>query len=440
MTEPAPTEVRPKLVGARVQRVEDPRLLAGKGAYVDDHRLPGMLHVAFVRADRPHATIKNIDSALASETPGVAGVFTADDVSALYHAIRATSRMKDYHATELCPLARGKVRYVGEPVAAIVADNRYIAEDAAQLVVVDYQDLEAVNDPECALEAGAPLLHEDTTSNLIAERAFARGDASMALVDAPIRVGGRFRFHRKTPVPIENRVYLASYDDGKRAMTLYSSTQVPGIIRDALVDALDLPGHRLRVVAPDVGGGFGSKASLYAEEVLVCILSRNLGQPVKWTSDRMEDLISTSQAFDEIIDAELGLDEDGNLLALKAEVIGDIGAYSIYPWTAVLEPVQVVSFLPGPYRLEHYSARVRAVATCKAPMGPYRGVGRPISVFVMERLIDMAAKRLGIDAKAMRERNLVLAGRVSLQDRFRHRVGPVGFYRVSGKRLRGNRL
>ena len=141
------------------------------------------------------------------------------------------------------------------------------------------------------------------------------------------------------------------------------------------------------------------KASLYAEEILVCILSRRLGRPVKWTSDRMEDLISTSQAFDEIIDAELGLDEDGNLLALKADVIGDIGAYSIYPWTAVLEPVQVVSFLPGPYRLEHYNARVRAVATCKAPMGPYRGVGRPISVFVMERLIDMAAQRLDIDPK-----------------------------------------
>ena len=349
--------------------------------------------------------------------------------------------MKDYHATELTPLARGKVRYVGEPVAAVVADSRYIAEDAAQLVFVDCEALGDVTDPETALEAASALLHEDAGTNLIAERSFARGDADAAMAEAVHKVGGRFRFHRKTPVPLENRSYLADYNEGKRALTLYSSTQVPGIIRDALVDALEMPGHRLRVIAPDVGGGFGSKASLYPEELLVCILARHLTQiPVKWTSDRREDLISTSQSFDEIVDVELGLDKDGSFVAMKADVIGDVGSGSIYPWTAVLEPVQVVSFLPGPYQLQNYSARVRAAATSKAPMGPYRGVGRPISAFVMERLIDMARGQTGHRSTRDAAAHPGAAGPVSLQDRIGHRLGPFGLHRMPRRCLLRHRL
>jgi carbon-monoxide dehydrogenase large subunit len=206
---------------------------------------------------------------------------------------------------------------------------------------------------------------------------------------------------------MEARACVAEYDRGTRSLTLHSSTQVPGIIRDALADILDMPGHRVRVVALEVGGGFGAKASLYPEEIVVSALARELGRPVKWTSDRVEDLMSTSQAFDEIVDAELALDGDGRITALRAEVMGDIGAYSIYPWTACIEPVQVVSFLPGPYRVPDYHARVRAVATAKPPGGPYRGVGRPTAVFVMERLLDMASRRLGLDAKEIRLRNFV---------------------------------
>jgi aerobic carbon-monoxide dehydrogenase large subunit len=191
---------------------------------------------------------------------------------------------------------------------------------------------------------------------------------------------------------------------------LHSATQVPGIVRDALATALDMPGHQLRVIAADVGGGFGGKGSLYPEELFVCAAARKLGRSVKWTSDRMEDLASTSQGFDEIIDAEMGFDREGRALGLRAEVIGDIGAYSIYPWTAALEPVQVVSFLPGPYRIEHYRGRARAVSTSKAPTGPYRGVGRPTSTFVMERLMDIAAAKLALDPKDIRLRNLVSAG------------------------------
>ena len=190
-------------------------------------------------------------------------------------------------------------------------------------------------------------------------------------------------------------------------MTLTLSTQIPGIIRDLLADLLKMPGRSVRVVASDVGGGFGGKGSLYQEEIVVAVLAHHLGRAVRWTGDRLEDLTSTSQGFDEIVDAELALDNDSHILALKAEIIGDVGAYSVYPWTAALEPVQVASFMPGPYRVPIYRGRVRAVATCKAPTGPYRGVGRPISTFVMERLIDMAARRLNVDPGELRRRNLI---------------------------------
>lgn len=411
MTERNPTEsnaaLRPKHIGARVQRLEDPRLLAGQGSFVDDRQPQGMLHVAFRRSDQAHARIVGVDCAEARALPGVIGIYRLEDLQGLARPAVPASKMRNYYATPIYPLARGKVRYVGEPVVAVVAESRYVAEDALELVSVDLEPLPGVCDPEAALEAGTPLLHEEAGTNVIVEREFKRGDVDAALAAAAVRVRGRFRFRRKSPVAMENRAYLAEYDAGQRALTLHSSTQVPGIIRDALAEILDLPGNRIRVVAPDVGGGFGGKASLYAEEICVCLLARQLGRPVKWTSDRLEDLASTSQGFDEIADAELGLDAEGHITALQAEVIGDTGAYSIYPWTAGLEPVQVVSFMPGPYRVPVYRGRVRAVATCKSPTGPYRGVGRPASTFVMERLIDMAARKLGADPRQLRLANLV---------------------------------
>ena len=403
----APAELRPGLIGARVQRVEDPRLLAGRGRYLDDIRLPGTLHAAFCRSDESHARILRIDTREAARAPGVAAVVTAADIEGACHPLRATSRMPSYQATELPVLAGPKVRHVGEPVAAVLAENRYLAEDAAERVAIDYEPLPAETDPEAALAADAPRLHEELASNVIVDREFARGDAAAALARAAVRVSGCFRMGRKTPVAIENRGYLAEYDEGRRLLTLHSCTQVPGIIHDALAEMLELPGHRLRVVAPDVGGGFGGKVSLYREEVLVALLARRTGRPVKWTSDRREDLMSTTQAFDEVVRAELGVDEDGAIVGLRAEIVGDVGAYSIYPWTAAVEPVQVASFLSGPYRVPDYRGRVRAVTTPKPPTGAYRGVGRPPAVFAMERLLDMAARRLGMDPREIRRRNLV---------------------------------
>ena len=401
--------VRPKIIGARIKRTEDPRLLTGLGAYADDRQVTRVLHVAFRRSDQSHARIRAIDCAAARQAPGVVAVFTAEDLTNQVKPLVASSRMKNYYATPILPLARGKVRYVGEPVVGIIAQNRYQAEDALELVIIDYEPLPFVVDPEQAVLSGAPLLHDEAGTNVLVSREFKRGDVEAAFASAPVRVGGRFRMHRKTPVAIEPRACVAEYDAGREALTLYSATQVPGIVRDAVSAALDIPGHQVRVVAQDVGGGFGGKGSLYPEEVFVCAAARHLSRSIKWTSDRMEDLLSSSQGFDEIVDAEMALDADGRITALRAEVIGDVGAYSIYPWTAALEPIQVVSFLPGPYRIANYQGRVRGAATSKAPLGPYRGVGRPISTFVMERLMDMAARKIGADAKDIRLRNLVSA-------------------------------
>jgi carbon-monoxide dehydrogenase large subunit len=399
--------LRPKNIGARIKRVEDPRLLTGQGAFTADRLVPGALHVAFRRSDHAHALISGISTSAAVEMPGVFAIYTAQELDALVEPVRALSRMGNYHATTLHPLARDKVRYVGEPVVAVLAENRYLAEDALARIEIAFEPLEAMIDPEMAVREDVPLLHDEARTNVLAMREFARGDIGAEMAAAPVRVGGRFRFHRKTPVAIENRACLAEYDRGRRSLTLTASTQIPGIVRDLLAERLKMPGHSVRVVAPDVGGGFGGKASLYQEEIVVSVLARHLGRAVRWTGDRLEDLTSTTHGFDEIVDAELGLDGDGRILALAAEVIGDVGAYSIYPWTAALEPVQVVSFMPGPYRVPTYRGHVRAVATCKVPTGPYRGVGRPISTFVMERLIDMAARRLAIDPVELRRRNLI---------------------------------
>jgi carbon-monoxide dehydrogenase large subunit len=408
---------RPKHIGARIPRVEDPRLLTGLGSYTDDRQVARVLHVAFRRSEHAHARIVSIACAAARAAPGVVAVLTAQDLDELAKPLHATSRMRGYYATPIRALASGKVRHVGEAIVGVIAESRYLAEDALELIEIDFEQLPAANDPAEATQPGAPLLHEDAGTNVIVSREFKRGDVDEAFAQAPVRVGGRFRMRRHAPLAMEPRACLAEYEPGRDALTLHSATQIPGIVRDALADAFGLPGHRLRVVAPDVGGGFGGKGSLYPEEIFVCAAARRLGRAVKWTSDRMEDLSATSQAFDEIVDAELALDSDGKMLALRADVIGDVGAYSIYPWTAALEPVQVVSFLPGPYRVEHYRGRVQAVATAKAPTGPYRGVGRPVSTFVMERLVDMAAARLRIDPKDIRLRNLVPP------DGFPHKIG-----------------
>src|SRR5205814_917386 len=222
--------------------------------------------------------------------------------------------------------ARGKVRHVGEAVAMIAAESRYVAEDAVERIVVEYEPLPLITDMERALEAASPLVHEEAGTNLLVAREFARGDVDAALASAAVVVRERFRFHRHAAICMENRGCLAEYATGRGTLTLRSSAQCPGIVRDVLTDLLDMPEHQIRVIAEDVGGGFGAKASLYPEEIATCVMARRLGRPVKWIGDRREDLLATTHAWDEIIDAELGLDRDGAIVGLRAQVTADIGA------------------------------------------------------------------------------------------------------------------
>lgn len=405
-----PSEVlRPRNVGAPIKRTEDPRLLAGNGEYTADRKPDRPLHLAFLRSSQPHARIVRIETAAAQGAPGVVAVLTADDIEDDFKPVIPFSRMPNYYATPILPLASKKVRYVGEAVVAVVANSRYLAEDALELIEIEYDPLGAISRAESAVAEDAPLLHEEAGTNVLIAREFKKGDVDADLRAAAVRVGGRFEMTRKAPLAIEPRSYAAEYDKRRDAVTLYTSSNIPGIVRDAVSESLGLPGHRLRVVAPDVGGSFGSKGSLYPEELLICIAARKLRRSVKWTADRLEDVSSSSQAFAEIVDAEMGFDANGIATSLQADVIGDVGAYSIYPWTCGLEPVQVVSFLPGPYKIGSYRGVVRGVATCKPPTGPYRGVGRPISTFVAERLMDLGAAALGIDPLEIRRRNLVRA-------------------------------
>ena len=232
---------RPKIVGARIKRTEDPRLLTGRGAYTDDRQVPRAVHVAFRRSEQSHARIHAIDCAAARAAPGVVAVFTAADWRDAVKPVVATSRMANYYATPIFPLARDKVRHVGEPVVGVVADSRCQAEDAAALIAIDYEPLPIVIDPEQAVRDGAPLLHEEAGSNVIVSREFKRGDVEAAVAAAAVRVSGRFRMHRKSPMAIEPRAYLAEYEPGRDALTLHSATQMPGIVRDALSSALNIP-------------------------------------------------------------------------------------------------------------------------------------------------------------------------------------------------------
>jgi len=397
----------PRLVGARVARREDPRLLTGQGSYVDDHRPPRMLYAAFLRSPHAHARIARIDATAALALPGVAAVLVGDDIARAAKPVRAESKTPSVKTTSFPPLALGKVRHVGECVAMIAAESRYLAEDAIECIVVEYEPLPVVKNTDEALGPTSPILHEEAGTNLLVAREFARGDVDGALAGAALVVRERFRFHRHTPVCMENRGCLADYATGAGTLTLRSSAQCPGLVRDVLCDLLGMPEHQVRVIATDVGGGFGAKASLYPEEIATCVMARTLGRPVKWIGDRREDLLSTTHAWDEIIEAELGVSRDGTIVGLRAQVTADIGAYSIYPWTAAIEPVQTISFLPGPYKVPTYRGRTRGVATNKAPLGPYRGVGRPPAVFVIEGLMDRAARQLGLDPTEIRLRNFI---------------------------------
>jgi len=404
-----------RYVGERVKRVEDPRLLRGRGRYVDDISLPGMLHAAFVRSPFAHARITSIDLTEARALDGVAGVFTAADLNHLAGPLIAGRN--DYGAVALGSdlletrrqlLADGKARHVGDAVAVVVARDRYVAEDACELVAVDWEPLEAVVDPEAACRDDAPLVDESLPSNNIVHRDFESGDVQSAIDAAPHVVRKRFHHGRCHAAPLEPRGMVADFSTGAdRGVTVWISHQMAHLMRTYLSALLGVPEVRLRVVVPDVGGGFGLKAHLFTEDVIIPLVSRLLDRPVKWIEDRYEALAASSHAREVICDVEAAVDDDGRFLALRAHFLGDVGAYSPVPYTPWIDVGMAAKAMLGSYAIDNVAYTTDAALTNKCPTGAYRGVGQTVAQCARESLVDDVARALDIDPVELRLRNCI---------------------------------
>jgi carbon-monoxide dehydrogenase large subunit len=391
-------------VGRARPRVEDHALLTGRAAFVGDIVLPGTCHAAFLRSPDAHAHVRAVNVEPARAIPGVIKVVGAADLPLppLHPPVENPDA-----SSPARPLLAGKVvRFVGEPLAVAVADDPYVAEDAAEAVEVELEPLPALIDPLDACRPEARNLHGDI-GNVLYDHRFDAGDVDGAFEQAAVILERRFRNPRYSAVPMETRGILAAPDgDG---LVIWSSSQAPHRLATITAEILGLEPAQVRVICPDVGGGFGQKAHAYPEDLLVAWLALELGRPVRWIEDRAENLLAASHARDQHVHVRVGADEQGRLLAMDADVVCDQGAYGVFPHGHILEALGTPAMLPGPYRLANYRYRSRAVATNKAPEGAYRGVGLPVSAFVHERVMDLIALELGIDRAEIRRRNLIPA-------------------------------
>jgi carbon-monoxide dehydrogenase large subunit len=394
-------------LGSRVKRVEDPRLLTGRGQYVDDIDLPGALQAAVLRSPLPHARIRSIDTAQALALPGVHAVLTAADIDEMGLGELPNIWIRPGQKNLSNPLlAREKVRFVGEPLAIVAAEDRGLAETAIEQILVDYEELPPLVDALTALEPDAPLLHEEWGDNVVVTLTREGGDVDQAFRDAEVVISERLVSHRYTGVPLETRGILARLEPDN-SLTLWMSTQVVHHARDVIARVLKWPEHRVRVIAQDVGGGFGPKDHAYAEDVLVAALSIVTRRPVKWIEDRQEHFLSTVHAREQVHDVELAARKDGVILGVRDRIVANVGAYCS---NVGVGPVSITAdLLLGPYRIQNYRAEVYGVVTNKVPAGAYRGFGMTQGTFVMERMIERLARELDLDPVGIRLRNLVYA-------------------------------
>jgi carbon-monoxide dehydrogenase large subunit len=396
-----------KWFGAAVKRKEDPALLAGRGRFIDDVRLPGTLHAAFVRSPHPHARIRGIDTAAAKRASGVHLVLTFADLPEPIRNNALPLFVPSPAITELhmpYSLAERETVYVGEPVAVVVAESRYLAEDAAALVEVDYEVLPGVTDCVAAIAPGSPLAHASAKSNIAARLPITVGDVDAAFAKAARVVAERIFIHRGGPFFIECRGLVASYDAITDSYTVYISSQGSHRIKRGLLDVLDLNDNQMHVITPDVGGGFGPKGAVYPEYPCVAACAKLLGRPVKWIEDRRENFLCTHQERDQFWDLELAVDGGAKILGLRGRLIHDTGAY--VPWGLVL-PWIAATTVPGPYVIPNFRIELNAVYTNKISTTPVRGAGRPQGVFVMERMMDRLAAATGLDRAEVRRRNFI---------------------------------
>ena len=393
-------------IGAEVPRDRAKRLLAGRGTFVDDVMLPRTLHMAFVRSPFPHARIMSIDTTEASRSLGVVRIFTASDLVDVVAPWRAThNRFPEMSAPEQTALASDIVRYQGEPVVAVIATNRALAEDACDLVDVDWEELEQVGEVKAALSPDAPRIHDELCSNLIYQTSVSSGDAEAALTAADVVVEKTFRFHRHTGVSLETRGILADYDPTEERLTVYQSHQTPHQQQDLYARLLTLPEHKVRVICPDVGGAFGLKHHLYSDELVACAASVLVGRPVKYIADRLESFLSDIHCRDHEVRARMGFAADGTIVALAIEDRFNAGAYGQYPRTSIAEGNQIARLTGAPYRLENYRADLKMAFLNRGILGHIRAVGHPIAATVGEALIDLGARDLKRDPLDLRRQN-----------------------------------
>jgi len=400
----------PSGIGERVRRNEDARLLTGRALFVDDVRLDGLLHVAFLRSQHAHARLSSVDASAARSRAGVVAVYTAVDLGDYWRPGPLLVPPPPipglvFNSCTQVPLAKDKLRHVGEPIAMVVAESRYLAEDALDDIVVEAEPLPAAVELEAALGPGAPRVHDQLPSNLAAHVVQRKGDWAAAKARAHAVIKRRFRYDRGASAAIENRAVVAHWDSRAEELTVWDTTQAPIPIRNGLAQLLGLLESQVRVVAPFVGGGFGPKIMMfYPEEVLVPWAAMRLGRPVKWTEDRQENFFATTQERGQIHDAELAVTKEGKILGVKDVFLHDTGAYDPYGLTV---PINSQCTLLGPYDIPSYESEFTAVFTNKTIVTPVRGAGRQHGVFVIERLLDFAAKELGIDRVEIRRKNLL---------------------------------
>ncbi len=394
-----------RFTGAKVTRVEDQRILTGRGRFIDDLHLPNLLHAAFLRSPLPHARVLGVDASAARQAPGVVAVYTGEEMCALTGPVEIPMSLGQ-RIPEFYPLATDRVRLLGDLVAMVVARSRYEAEDACELIDVEYDPLPAVVSYEAALDPDGPVLFDDLGDNVVYTASENWGDIDAALAEADRLVEMRLRQHRVANVPMETRGAVADYDPGSGELTFHAATQSPQGLRIQLARTLGHPMDRLRVLCGDVGGAFGLKGFVYREDFALAAASKALGRPVKWIEDRVEHLTASGHAREEFMDVQAAVKDDGTLLGIKAEMVMDQGAYPACPFPAGLMTGLIRSLLPGPYRMKGYSVDVKVVTTNKCVYVAYRGPWE-MECWVRERLLDTIAHELGLDPAEVRRKNMM---------------------------------
>jgi len=399
-----------KLLGERIKRKEDPRLIQGRAHYVDDIKLDGMLHMTFVRSPYGHAAITSIKTDAARNAPGAVAVFTGEDVKGKLGFIPCAVEMEGLKVPDHPCLALGKVRYVGEPVAAVVATDRYLAADAAAQVEVEYDMLPAVTQMEQALESGSPLVHESLGDNLAFVAKLEGGDWKSVEADPSLKViKQRLVNQRLGPLAMETRGVIASYLPGEDTLTVWSSTQIPHLLKTQMAILNKIDESRCRVIAPEVGGAFGSKLNVYREEGVACFASKQLGKPVKWIEGRRENLAGTTHGRDQIDDLEIYVRPDGRVVGLKCLILSDMGAYHQLLTPAI--PTLTALMILGCYDIKNVFVETKGVFTNKMATDAYRGAGRPEATYIIERAMDIVACELGMDPVDVRMKNFPAPGK-----------------------------